>query len=193
MGTTGSELFSYQTYLHTRTFILLSIFYLLRRLVWKSGTDQCPDMRNVHFRSLSVTQKCHNYLFMSLTEKRSPSATSSIVSLQTSLFKDINTLQWNKFVIKDIYSSKLWSSQLWTQFKQLRIGPWKGQDFHGVWTRDLAIPVRRSNQLSYEATDVGSWSSVGSNKPVRNECELIYEIFHTSIHTYIYYNNIKNS
>ena len=34
---------------------------------------------------------------------------------------------------------------------------WKGQDFNGVWTRNLAIPVRRSNQLSYEATDVGSW------------------------------------
>ena len=33
---------------------------------------------------------------------------------------------------------------------------WKIQDFNGVWTRDLAIPVRRSNQLSYEATDVGS-------------------------------------
>ena len=30
-------------------------------------------------------------------------------------------------------------------------------------TRDLAIPVRRSNQLSYEATDVGRWSFVGSN------------------------------
>ena len=30
---------------------------------------------------------------------------------------------------------------------------WKNQDFNGVWTRDLAIPVRRSNQLSYEATD----------------------------------------
>ena len=27
-----------------------------------------------------------------------------------------------------------------------------------VWTRDLAMPVRRSNQLSYEATVVGSWS-----------------------------------
>ena len=26
------------------------------------------------------------------------------------------------------------------------------QDFNGIWTRDLAIPVRR-----YEATDVGSW------------------------------------
>ena len=46
---------------------------------------------------------------------------------------------------------------------------WKIQDFNGVWTRDLAIPVRRSNQLSYEATDVGSWSFVGSNDPVRNE------------------------
>ena len=44
------------------------------------------------------------------------------------------------------------------QFKQLRIEAWKSQDFNGVWTHDLAIPVRRSNQLSYEATDVGSRS-----------------------------------
>ena len=51
---------------------------------------------------------------------------------------------------------KLWSSQL----LQLRREAWKIQDFNGVWTRDLAIPVRRSNQLSYEATDVGSWSFV---------------------------------
>ena len=48
---------------------------------------------------------------------------------------------------------KLWSSQLWTQFLQLRKEAWKIQDFNGVWTRDLAIPVRRSNQLSDEATD----------------------------------------
>ena len=34
---------------------------------------------------------------------------------------------------------------------------WKSQDFNGVWTCDLAIPVLDSNQLSYEATDVGSW------------------------------------
>ena len=40
----------------------------------------------------------------------------------------------------------------------------KIQDY-GVWTRDLAIPVHRSNQLSYEATGVGSWSFVGSNEP----------------------------
>ena len=49
----------------------------------------------------------------------------------------------------------------------------KSQNFNGVWTLDVAIPVRRSNQLSYEATDVGSWSFVGPKEPVRNECEVI--------------------
>ena len=29
----------------------------------------------------------------------------------------------------------------------------KNQDFNGIWTHDLAIPVWCSNQLSYEATD----------------------------------------
>ena len=37
---------------------------------------------------------------------------------------------------------------------------------------DLAISVGCSNQLSYEATDVGSWSCVGPNVPVRNESML---------------------
>ena len=42
------------------------------------------------------------------------------------------------------------------------------------------ISVRRSNQLSYEATDVGSWSFVGSNVPVMIEStnEIIYEMDH---------------
>ena len=58
--------------------------------------------------------------------------------------------------------------QVWgTQF--LRKEAWIIQDFNGIWTNDLAIPVRRSNQLSYEATDVGSWSFVGSNLPMRIE------------------------
>ena len=39
-------------------------------------------------------------------------------------------------------------------------------------------PVTSRCQLSYEATDIGSWSFVGSNEPIRNECEVIYEIFH---------------
>ena len=58
------------------------------------------------------------------------------------------------------------------------IEAWKSQDFNGVWTRDLTIPMRRSNQLSYEATDVGSWSFVDSNEPVRDEHQVIYEMFH---------------
>ena len=53
------------------------------------------------------------------------------------------------------------------------IEAWKRQDFNGVWTFDLMIPVRCSNQLSYEATDVGSWSFVGPKEPVRNEYEVI--------------------
>ena len=37
------------------------------------------------------------------------------------------------------------------------------------------IPVRCSNQLSYEATDVGNWSFVGSNEPVRNACYWVWK------------------
>ena len=51
---------------------------------------------------------------------------------------------------------------------------WRPQDFNGVqtpWPRDTGGP---SNQLSYEATDVGSWSFVGCKEPVRNECEVMY-------------------
>ena len=61
------------------------------------------------------------------------------------------------------------------QFLQLRREAWKIQDFNGVWTRDLAILVQRTNQLSYEATDVGSWSFVG--------CFV----------GYYYFNTLKNS
>ena len=59
----------------------------------------------------------------------------------------------------EMKSSEQWSSQLWTQKKSLQN---KNQDFNGIWTRDLAIPMRRSYQLSYEATDVGSWPITSS-------------------------------
>ena len=36
------------------------------------------------------------------------------------------------------------------------IQAWKSQDFNRFWTHDLMIPVQCSNQLSYEATDIGS-------------------------------------
>ena len=75
-------------------------------------------------------------------------------------------MKWIIYELRIWNQVKLWSSQLWALFLQLRREAWKIQDFNGVWTRDFAIPVRRSNQLSYEATDVGSWSFVGSNSPV---------------------------
>ena len=53
------------------------------------------------------------------------------------------------------------------------IEAWKSQDFNRVWTRELAILVRHSNQLSYEATDVRSWSFVGPKEPVRIKYEVI--------------------
>ena len=62
---------------------------------------------------------------------------------------------------------KKWSSQ-WTKFMQLRKEAWKKiQDFNRVWTRDLAITGAMLYQLSYEATDVGSRSIVGSYVPVK--------------------------
>ena len=62
---------------------------------------------------------------------------------------------------------KKWSSQ-WTQFMQLRKEAWKKiQDFNGVWTRDLAITGAMLYQLSYEATDIGRRSIVGSYVPVK--------------------------
>ena len=57
----------------------------------------------------------------------------------------------------EMKSNEEWSWQLWTQFmQQLRKKAEKKniQDFNGIWTRDLAIPVRCSNQLSYETTDI---------------------------------------
>ena len=47
-----------------------------------------------------------------------------------------------------------------TEFMRLLKNLKKIQDFNGIWTRNLAIPVRCSNQLSYEATEIGSWSIV---------------------------------
>ena len=49
----------------------------------------------------------------------------------------------------------------------------KIHDFNGIWTRDLAITGAMLYQLSYEATDVGSRSIVGSNVPVKEIKEFL--------------------
>ena len=68
---------------------------------------------------------------------------------------------------------KKWSSQ-WTQFMQLRKEAWKKKKNTGLqrglnpWPRDTGAMLY---QLSYEATDVGGRSIVGSYVPVkRNDC-----------------------
>ena len=86
--------------------------------------------------------------------------------------------------LKRSLSSKLWSSQLRTQFKQLRIEAWKSQEFNGIWTHDLTIPVQLFNQLSHEATDIGSWSFLSSKEPVKNGCEVIYKMFKHCVHNW---------
>ena len=82
-------------------------------------------------------------------------------------------MKWIIYELRIWNQVKLWSSQLWTQFLQLRKEACKIQDFNRVWTCDLAILVLLSNQLSYEATDIGSWSFVGSNVPVRNQSSAV--------------------
>ena len=57
----------------------------------------------------------------------------------------------------------------------------KIQDFNGVWTCECVVLVRCSNQLSYEATDVGSWSVMCSYVPVKEmNVTDVYEINHIS-------------
>ena len=57
---TGSELFSFSTFLYTSTFILLRIFSLVETTGSNSGRDHCPGMLNHHFRFPSVVQSVQN-------------------------------------------------------------------------------------------------------------------------------------
>ena len=94
------------------------------------------------------------------TDVGSRSIVGSYVLVKEMSVNDI----WNKSYMNcgNEMKMKKWSSQ-WTQFMQLRKEAWKKiQDFNGVWTRDLAITGAMLYQLSYEATDVGRRSIVGS-------------------------------
>ena len=61
-------------------------------------------------------------------------------------------MKWIIYELRIWNQVKLWSSQLWTQFLQLRREAWKIQEFNGVWTRDLAIPVRIRESANREVT-----------------------------------------
>ena len=80
--------------------------------------------------------------------------------------KDVHEI--NHIRTMEMKSIEEGSSQLWTQFMQLRKKPEKKfRSFNGIWTCNLAITVRYSNQLSHEATDVGSWSVMCLYVPVK--------------------------
>ena len=77
----------------------------------------------------------------------------------------------------------------------MRREAWKIQDFNGVWTREIAIPARRSNQMKYEATDDGNcknrvykwedhsftWFQIHSS---------MYDLFHFFISSHSFYVNV---
>ena len=73
---------------------------------------------------------------------------------------------------------KKWSSQ-WTQFMQLRKEAWKKiQDFNGVWTRDLAIPVRCSTNWAMKPLTLGAGQLWVHMFPWKKWELMIYEINH---------------
>ena len=63
-------------------------------------------------------------------------------------------MKWIIYELRIWNQVKLWSSQLWAQFLQLRREAWKFQDFNGVWTRDLPTT---SSQRQWLHSSVG-WS-----------------------------------
>ena len=73
---------------------------------------------------------------------------------------------------------KKWSSQ-WTQFMQLHKEAWKKiQDFNGVWTRDLAIPVRCSTNWAMKPLTLGAGQLWVHMFPWKKWVLMIYEINH---------------
>ena len=131
--------------------------------------ENFQDFNGVWTRDLAIPVRRCNQLSYEATDVGNWPFVGSNVPVMNEFTMKLY-MKWILYELRIWNQVKLWSSQLWTQFLQLRKEALKIQDFNGVWTRDLAIPVRRSNQLSYdEATDVGSWSFVGSNGPVMNE------------------------
>ena len=76
---------------------------------------------------------------------------------------------WIKINHYSLIIRSIWKTALHPQkfIRSLKKSLKKIQDFNGIWTGDLAILARPSDQLRYEATDVGSRSIVCSQVPVK--------------------------
>jgi len=118
--------------------------------IWTS-LSKCSGLSTYLSFGLCKLQSWHSLSFLCVLQ-RLPYSTVGHGAFEVicEIFHKMNCGFWNQVS----YERK---------FKQLRREAWKSQDFNVVWTRDPAILRRRYNQLNYEATDVGSWSFVGSN------------------------------
>ena len=129
------------------------------------------DFNGIWTRDLAIPVRCSNQLSYEATVVGSWSLLSSQLPV-------ISNYEWKIYMKYIIYCTAGMKSNETTLSRSderkflLRREAWKFfQDFNGIWTRDLAIPVRCSNQLSYEATDVGSWSLLSSQLPVISNYE----------------------
>ena len=103
-----------------------------------------PNWMNFRFEFLHVVW----ILWEAISNTRKTNTSKLILKKSRLLpvfFNPLLSVKWYmKYFIcwtADLKSSKLWSSQLWTQFKQLRIEAWKIQDFNGS-----GLQVRTSSQ-----------------------------------------------
>ena len=117
-------------YLATQLVHALSLFYVFKRRNSRYVASRLRGYAATRLRSYVATRlhrlkneldsrvacsfRLMDYCFGTLIKERVKFLCSVLVSAQGLL-------------------SELWSSQLWMQFKQLRIEAWKSQDFNGVW------------------------------------------------------------
>ena len=171
----------------------IPVRFLLRREAWKFF----QDFNGIWTRDLAIPVRCSNQLSYEATDVGSWSLLSSQLHWLWQLVTSEFTTSRSNYVIRNQMKARclaimseryIWNTsyialRVWNQMKPRCLAVMSAnfycvekpekffQDFNGIWTRDLAIPVRCSNQLSYEATDVGSWSLLSSQLPVISNYE----------------------
>ena len=140
-----------------------------------------PGFNVVWTHDLTIPVRCSSQLSYKATDVGSWSIMCSYVPLKEMNVTD--EYEMNRIRSAEMKADEEWSLQLWTQFMQLRKKPEKnsGLQWDFNWTCECVVLVRCSDQLSYEATDVGSWSVMCSYVPVKEmNVTDVYEINHIS-------------
>ena len=120
------------------------------------------ELRNVtRIRKYLPRQAAKSLIHSFVTSRLDSSCSSLLYGVSNHSFKTLEIVQNSAARLLTLptrrnMKMKKWSSQ-WTQFMQLRIEAWKKiQDFNGVWTRDLAIPVRCSTNWAIKPLTLGA-------------------------------------